>query len=117
MNEFWWSYSMRKNSPCAGLDGPGWRSPLVYFFFLMIRRPPRSTLFPYTTLFRSRGRRNGPPAWQKVSGRGLQYSGDAVDNDHRLGVREAQECWFAQDVRKRCSSRSACALRDVMSIV
>src|SRR2546430_10767346 len=26
----------------------------VLFFFLMIRRPPRSTLFPYTTLFRSR---------------------------------------------------------------
>src|SRR6266700_2656454 len=26
------------------------------FFFLMIRRPPRSTLFPYTTLFRSRSR-------------------------------------------------------------
>src|SRR3712207_8986883 len=26
---------------------------LFYFFFLMIRRPPRSTLFPYTTLFRS----------------------------------------------------------------
>src|SRR3989442_11604306 len=26
---------------------------LHYFFFLMIRRPPRSTLFPYTTLFRS----------------------------------------------------------------
>src|SRR5215467_14781098 len=25
----------------------------VFFFFLMIRRPPRSTLFPYTTLFRS----------------------------------------------------------------
>src|SRR5258708_13901247 len=28
---------------------------VCYFFFLMIRRPPRSTLFPYTTLFRSRG--------------------------------------------------------------
>src|SRR5258708_26019787 len=27
--------------------------PLFFFFFLMIRRPPRSTLFPYTTLFRS----------------------------------------------------------------
>src|SRR3712207_7675460 len=26
---------------------------MFYFFFLMIRRPPRSTLFPYTTLFRS----------------------------------------------------------------
>src|SRR2546425_10078885 len=29
--------------------------PFLFFFFLMIRRPPRSTLFPYTTLFRSRG--------------------------------------------------------------
>src|SRR2546430_8099331 len=28
----------------------------VIFFFLMIRRPPRSTLFPYTTLFRSQTR-------------------------------------------------------------
>src|SRR2546430_17449220 len=28
---------------------------LLFFFFLMIRRPPRSTLFPYTTLFRSLG--------------------------------------------------------------
>src|SRR3712207_8576342 len=30
----------------------------MHFFFLMIRRPPRSTLFPYTTLFRS-----GPRRW------------------------------------------------------
>src|SRR2546429_9757169 len=35
-------------------------SCFISFFFLMIRRPPRSTLFPYTTLFRSvRGRRGG----------------------------------------------------------
>src|SRR3712207_7199692 len=27
---------------------------MFFFFFLMIRRPPRSTLFPYTTLFRSK---------------------------------------------------------------
>src|SRR3712207_8874560 len=27
---------------------------VIFFFFLMIRRPPRSTLFPYTTLFRSK---------------------------------------------------------------
>src|SRR2546422_7029905 len=36
-----------------------------FFFFLMIRRPPRSTLFPYTTLFRSltgrAGRNASPP--------------------------------------------------------
>src|SRR6476646_11284058 len=30
-----------------------WNWLFVYFFLLMIRRPPRSTLFPYTTLFRS----------------------------------------------------------------
>src|SRR3712207_9423105 len=29
-------------------------SVCLFFFFLMIRRPPRSTLFPYTTLFRSK---------------------------------------------------------------
>src|SRR3712207_7256797 len=34
----------------------------VFFFFLMIRRPPRSTLFPYTPLFRSGGRAAGRPA-------------------------------------------------------
>src|SRR2546422_2515538 len=32
---------------------------IIMFFFLMIRRPPRSTLFPYTTLFRSVLRRDG----------------------------------------------------------
>src|SRR2546428_4991562 len=37
----------------------------LFFFFLMIRRPPRSTLFPYTTLFRSSSRR----AWRSASGR------------------------------------------------
>src|SRR3712207_9434250 len=36
---------------------------LCFFFFLMIRRPPRSTLFPYTTLFRSVG--------VEAAGRGL----------------------------------------------
>src|SRR2546425_2704993 len=33
----------------------------LLFFFLMIRRPPRSTLFPYTTLFRSEGKVEIPP--------------------------------------------------------
>src|SRR2546430_3434495 len=48
----------------------------MFFFFLMIRRPPRSTLFPYTTLFRSRrvlqpeascgGRLRGTGGWLPV---------------------------------------------------
>src|ERR1022692_4691505 len=35
---------------------------LAFFFFLMIRRPPRSTLFPYTTLFRSMDIQHGDRA-------------------------------------------------------
>src|SRR3712207_8875198 len=34
---------------------------MLFTYFLMIRRPPRSTLFPYTTLFRSRRQLRGPP--------------------------------------------------------
>src|SRR5258708_27596587 len=42
-------------------------SILSSFFFLMIRRPPRSTLFPYTTLFRSVvGRSADSKVWQKT---------------------------------------------------
>src|SRR5437868_12686928 len=37
-------------------------SSFVFFFFLILRRPPRSTLFPYTTLFRSHSRRQIPLA-------------------------------------------------------
>src|SRR5258707_12838756 len=42
---------------------------LHLFFFLMIRRPPRSTLFPYTTLFRSTPRQWRDPCGQDHHGR------------------------------------------------
>src|SRR3712207_8947446 len=46
------------------------------FFFLMIRRPPRSTLFPYTTLFRSASTRTGggshPVVRKRSPDRGLE---------------------------------------------
>src|SRR5574340_1614602 len=45
------------------------------FFFLMIRRPPRSTLFPYTTLFRSRRQRR----WQRARHRARHGRGDRRD--------------------------------------
>src|SRR5574340_1686536 len=51
---------------CCCVD---WEGELLVgrFFFLMIRRPPRSTLFPYTTLFRSAWTRwsrcSGPREW------------------------------------------------------
>src|SRR6266704_5718951 len=50
-----------------------------WFFFLMIRRPPRSTLFPYTTLFRSprRWTARGPPrAWDPRSGRSEEHTSE-----------------------------------------
>src|SRR5688572_31828500 len=40
-----------------------------FFFFLMIRRPPRSTLFPYTTLFRSSPSGCRPPCCASPTGR------------------------------------------------
>src|SRR2546422_2967217 len=48
----------------------------IFFFFLMIRRPPRSTLFPYTTLFRSHHERSRQ--WQRTR-RGIQdFDGDEL---------------------------------------
>src|SRR5256885_4092971 len=53
------------SSRCFLSDSPGCD---LTFFFLMIRRPPRSTLFPYTTLFRSRaGPRLSRPALRAQS--------------------------------------------------
>src|SRR6266511_5035871 len=54
------SLAVARRSVLGGTARPAFRS----FFFLMIRRPPRSTLFPYTTLFRSRpqARPRGLPA-------------------------------------------------------
>src|SRR5712664_4438944 len=49
----------------------------LFFFFLMIRRPPRSTLFPYTTLFRSGGcrRPQSEPRPRCDTARGPRRSG------------------------------------------
>jgi len=56
------------------------------FFFLMIRRPPRSTLFPYTTLFRSLlGRPTDRPSTAPIDLDGLSRSTDwLIDKLHAL---------------------------------
>src|SRR5438270_12481934 len=58
---------------------------LYFFFFLMIRPPPRSTLFPYTTLFRSRPRTHGRGFHQfphcLAQRRNLCRGEDAAEND------------------------------------
>src|SRR2546421_2928410 len=45
---------------------------MSFLFFLMIRRPPRSTLFPYTTLFRSPARRDLVLPVGRLHGAGLR---------------------------------------------
>src|SRR5947199_10747961 len=55
------------------------------FFFLMIRRPPRSTLFPYTTLFRSRhADRLSPP-------RSVRRRGQAPPRRRRVVIHRSEE--------------------------
>src|SRR2546430_5291330 len=53
------------------------------FFFLMIRRPPRSTLFPYTTLFRSREPRLVHPVYTLPGGDRAGPAGGAPDVDRK----------------------------------
>src|SRR5258708_23617839 len=65
--------------------------PTFFFFFLMIRRPPRSTLFPYTTLFRS-GQRpmeamvamtiRSPRCWASTSRRSEEHTSELQSPDH-----------------------------------
>src|SRR5215213_6880213 len=59
---------------------------LLFFFFLMIRRPPRSTLFPYTTLFRSR------PRWcpSRATGRASPVPPVCRRRAHRPGPRSEE---------------------------
>src|SRR2546422_9899429 len=62
----------------------------IFFFFLMIRRPPRSTLFPYTTLFRSRrpeARSQGDVPRRAVVPR---RAGERLRRDGRQRVRPVQ---------------------------
>src|SRR2546427_9091387 len=62
----------------------------LFFFFLMIRRPPRSTLFPYTTLFRSqcdflrRGHDDGAGQGDQLGDAELGVSGSRREVDHQV---------------------------------
>src|SRR3712207_7787757 len=56
---------------------------LLCLFFLMIRRPPRSTLFPYTTLFRSRHDDRRPVVRGRHEGAASEEEGDRRDKQRR----------------------------------
>src|SRR3712207_7987966 len=77
-------------------------------FFLMIRRPPRSTLFPYTTLFRSRGRLrlvredSGP---RPVLGGQEAASEEAAPEDVEEALEAAAEAEESEEEEDRKSTR------------
>src|SRR3712207_5759967 len=60
-----------------------------YLFFLMIRRPPRSTLFPYTTLFRSELTLKEPP------GEATHWTGRMMAAAVGISLRSVQRIWAA----------------------
>src|SRR3712207_9081108 len=66
----------------------------ISVFFLMIRRPPRSTLFPYTTLFRSQAVARFGEFWQA-----LQDVGDALAEAQRAARNAEDSTWKARNQR------------------
>src|SRR5690242_20750893 len=60
--------------------------PFFFFLFLMIRRPPRSTLFPYTTLFRS-SMKIGRPVFRQMA----EPQPDYVSSDCPIAARHIQQ--------------------------
>src|SRR5690349_22064582 len=56
---------------------------LFLFFFLILRRPPRSTLFPYTTLFRSRADDRARPALQERGAGGPRHAARRPRRDRK----------------------------------
>src|SRR2546430_10269599 len=65
---------LRSLSPMFHSLGRGSFACSLFFFFLMIRRPPRSTLFPYTTLFRSLPAYTKTPGGAIISSNELRYN-------------------------------------------
>src|SRR5258708_18927148 len=61
---------------------------ILFFFFLMIRRPPRSTLFPYTTLFRSNPQ-SGKVAYADLKAAAAAHGRDP-DSGQKIGIRSEE---------------------------
>src|SRR3989442_11817866 len=70
----------------------------------MIRRPPRSTLFPYTTLFRSRDLPHHRPVWLRLCthqarGQGPEHADDESHRGHPPGVHAPGDALGLGDLR------------------
>src|SRR2546430_8888492 len=75
----------------------------IFFFFLMIRRPPRSTLFPYTTLFRSVLRAAGDVEAQQLDEdflRALEYGMRSEEHTSELQSQSNLVCRLLLEKKK-----------------
>src|SRR5437773_4589978 len=81
----------------------------LFFFFLMIRRPPRSTLFPYTTLFRSRRERHRGPGGRRLAPRRSHRAGQlrGLCRDRRRRRLPAARDAARRDLRRDEGERAA----------
>src|SRR2546427_12905322 len=82
----------------------------LFFFFLMIRRPPRSTLFPYTTLFRSVGT-GAIPHHHRTRGRPVRHHrhGQLDRKSTRLNSSHSQISYAVFCLKKKKSTPSLTA--------
>src|SRR2546428_5153533 len=96
--------------PVIELQGDGLRAH--DFFFLMIRRPPRSTLFPYTTLFRSTLRVLLPEGSSRPAGRSSRprpIAARSEEHTSELQSRSDIVCRLLLEKKNSASHRCACA--------
>src|SRR5438105_6667357 len=85
----------------------------MYFFFLMIRRPPRSTLFPYTTLFRTRrGRCRTTRARRAVHARSCALSSRSEEHTSELQSRVDLVCRLLLEKKKEEAAVNAVKNRE-----
>ena len=88
------------------------------FFFLMIRRPPRSTLFPYTTLFRSTtiGGVSGPHRRAAIDALGRIFDKVAAKYDVQAGQLTAADGKIVAGTKQVCTWRQAAGLLSPMGL-
>src|SRR2546430_3949881 len=81
---------------------------MFFFFFLMIRRPPRSTLFPYTTLFRSHLALADTPVPQRLpdAGPGRGDVGRSEEHTSELQSQSNLVCRLLLEKKKKINTTS-----------
>src|SRR5580658_8477919 len=100
--------SPRPRNSCTRPSRPGSWIHILIFFFLMIRRPPRSTLFPYTTLFRSAVDEEDQPRIYVAPSEGGKPSDGADRKSTRLNSSHLVISYAVFCLKKKKESRNRC---------